>query len=91
MTRVKGVVNRSIKVHIHDVRPGDVLASTDTERDPIIYHVERDGEKVKLHYLPRRECDHMPNESLWLDPEIGAHVFVHDLMRERFEYIPEEG
>lgn len=88
MTRVKAVVNRSIMVHLHDVEPGDILSSTNSERDPIIHKVERDGDKVKFHYLRDGNVDHMVTESLWLDPnqENSGHIFIHDIWRERFGY-----
>lgn len=85
MSRVKGVADRTIKVHIHDVRPLDVLASTLTERDPIVIDIERNGEKVKYHFLPRPH-DHMPDESSWFHPRKKKYIFVHDLFLERMEF-----
>lgn len=92
MSRVKAVVNRSIMVHLHDVEPGDILSTTESERDPIIQRIERDGDKVKFHYLRDGSVDHMVTESSWLDPsgENSGHVFIHDLWRERFGFFKPE-
>ena len=75
-------------VHIHDVVPGDVLYCNDDESDPIISKIEVDGEKRKFFYKTFRPDDIA--ESLWLDPAIGKHVFIHDLKQERFEFQKEE-
>lgn len=85
MSRVKGVVNNRIMVHIHDLVPGDVLSLGSGEGDPIIDEILVDGNKRKIIYKPR--ANSFVNESLWLDPDIRVnnHIFIHDLKRERFE------
>jgi hypothetical protein len=83
--RVRAVVGNTIMVHIHDVKPGDVLAIRGDESDPIIELVERDREKVRLHYK-QRPGDFFLRHSLWMDPDIGAHMFIADLRGERREF-----
>lgn len=88
--RVLGVVDRGIRVHIHDVVAGDVLGFCGNESGPIITKVERDGELVRFHYLPRGPKDHRPMMSLWMDPEIGSSCFINDLKGERFEFLAQQ-
>lgn len=83
MSRVLAVVGNAIMVHIHDVVVGDILGLFDVDESnaTIIQRVERDGDKVRLHYMlgPNQNIPH----SVWLDPERSAKMFVLDLKGER--------
>lgn len=81
--RVKGIVGQSIMVHLYDVVPGDILCVRDSEGDPIIDEIKRDGESVKFVYRPRPTDRLAADESLWMHPDSGGHVFIHDLKNER--------
>lgn len=80
MSRVKAVVDGAIMVHVHDVQVNDVISIRGDEADPIIDRIEVDGDKRKFIYK-RREGDFV-QETAWLDPDLGRHVFLHDLHRE---------
>lgn len=102
MSRVKGVVGRSIKVSIYDVTAGDVLwGAGENENAAIIERVERDGDAVRFHYKERepseiqKELGIMPvKTSTWMRVPCAhgrgcgcsGYVFLHDLRRERFEF-----
>lgn len=84
MSRVLGVVGNTIMVHIHDVVPGDVLSIYGDERDPIVERIERDGNKVRLHY--KSHAGTLTKHSIWMNPEQGERMFVTDLKNERREF-----
>ena len=88
MSRVRAVVGRSIMVHFDDIVMGDVLYIRGKEDDPIIKEVERNGDLVRFHYIPTTRSP--VTETMWMDPELGCHVFINDLKNERAGFVEEE-
>lgn len=84
MSRVLAVVDKSIKVSMYDVVPGDILSIVGNESDPVIEEIKRDGKRVRFYYKP--SGDHIDN-TVWMNPTDGSEVFIHDLKGERFEFL----